>query len=86
LQHEFGDDTVKPGALVPNPLLTSAQGTEILSSSRDDIVAKLEVNAAGAIFDFIFSTDIDTIRVAPNQRASPGNVKVTVNNHFGLGI
>ena len=48
LEHEFGDDTVKLGALVPKPLFTSAEGTEILHSFRDDIVAKLEVDAAGA--------------------------------------
>jgi hypothetical protein len=86
LKHELGDDTVKLGALVPKPPLTSAEGTEILSSFRDDIVAKLEFNAAGALFDFIFSTNVGTIGVAPNQWTGPGDVEVAVNRHFDLGI
>jgi len=84
LEHEFGDYAVKLGALVPKPLVTGAEGTEILSSFWDDIVVKTEVNAAGATFDFIFSTDLVTIRVAPNKWPCPGDIEITANNHFDL--
>jgi hypothetical protein len=45
LDHEFGDNTVKLGTLVPKPFLTSAEGTEILGGSRYVFVEKIEGDA-----------------------------------------
>jgi hypothetical protein len=50
LEHELGDDTVEFGALVAEALLASAEGTEVLSRLGDDIVEKLEVDAAGLVW------------------------------------
>ena len=42
LTHEVGDDTVEGGALVSEPLLSSAESSEVLSSLGDDIVPQLK--------------------------------------------
>lgn len=49
LEHEFGDNTVKLGTLVPKPLLTSAEGTEILGGFWYVFVEKVEDDAAGGL-------------------------------------
>ena len=41
LTHEVGDDTVEAGALVAEALLSSAQGTEVLGSLGDHVIAEL---------------------------------------------
>ncbi|KAK6539314.1 hypothetical protein TWF694_009548 [Orbilia ellipsospora] len=47
LKHELGDDTVESGALVAEAVLLSAELTEVLSGSWDDVVVELEGDAAG---------------------------------------
>ena len=42
LAHEVGDDTVEGGALVSEPLLSSAESSEVLSSLGDNIVPQLK--------------------------------------------
>lgn len=42
LAHELWDDPVKGGALVPEPLLSGAQGPEIFGRFRNDVVAKFK--------------------------------------------
>ena len=49
LKHEVGDHTVELGPLISEALLFGAQSTEILGSLGNDIVEKLEVDAAGAL-------------------------------------
>jgi hypothetical protein len=80
------DNTVKCGILVTKPLFTSAEGTEILSSVWDDIVIKLEVDTTGARLDVIIFTNGLALLVALKQWTIPGDVEVTVENHFDLGI
>ena len=41
LTHEVGDDTVEAGALVAESLLAGAEGTEVLSSLGDHVIAEL---------------------------------------------
>ena len=50
LEHELGDDSVEGRALVAEALLASAEGTEVLSSLRDDIVEEVEVHAASLLY------------------------------------
>ena len=42
LTHEVGDDAVEAGALVAEALLSSAQGTEVLSSLGDHVITELK--------------------------------------------
>ena len=42
LAHEVGDDAVEAGALVAEALLSSAQGTEVLSSLGDHVITELK--------------------------------------------
>ena len=42
LTHEVGDDTVETGSLVAEALLSSAQGTEVLSSLGDHVITELK--------------------------------------------
>ena len=46
LKHELWDDTVEGGTLVSETLLTSAESAEVLGSLWDNIVVKIEVDAA----------------------------------------
>jgi hypothetical protein len=46
LEHELGDDTVELGASVSEALLAGAESAEVLGSLGDDVVEKLEVDAA----------------------------------------
>jgi len=46
LEHELGNHTVELGALVAEALLAGAESTEVLNGLRDNIVEKLEVDAA----------------------------------------
>ena len=41
LTHEVGDDTMEAGALVAESLLAGAEGTEVLSSLGDHVIAEL---------------------------------------------
>ena len=41
LTHEVGDNSVEGGALVAEALLSSAQGTEVLGSLGDHVIAEL---------------------------------------------
>ena len=41
LTHEVGDDAVEAGALVAEALLAGAEGTEVLSSLGDHVIAEL---------------------------------------------
>ena len=50
LEHELGDDSVEGRALVAEALLASAEGTEVLSSLRDDIVEEVEVDTARLLY------------------------------------
>lgn len=54
LAHEFRDDAMERAVLVSKALLTSAQGTEVLSSLWNDIRAKLHDD-----FSCKISTDVD---------------------------
>ena len=38
---QVGDDTLEAGALVAEALLSGAEGTEVLRSLRDDVIAEL---------------------------------------------
>jgi hypothetical protein len=46
LQHEVWDDAVEGGTLVPEALLASAQGAEVLRRFRDHVVVQDEVDGA----------------------------------------
>ena len=50
LKHELGDDSVERRTLVAKALLASAEGTEVLSSLRDDIVEEVEVDTARLLY------------------------------------
>lgn len=49
LAHEAGDDTVEAGALVAEALLTSAQGTEVLSSLGHNVRPELWKHKSSSI-------------------------------------
>jgi len=53
LEHELRDHAVELGARVSKALLTSAEGTEVLSGLGDDIVVEGEVDAAGLVYEEI---------------------------------
>lgn len=44
------DDTVEFGAGIAEALLASAESTEVLDGPWDDIIVKLEVDAAGLLY------------------------------------
>lgn len=44
LKHKLRDDTMELGALVSEPLLTGAEGTEVLSSLGNYIVVESEID------------------------------------------
>lgn len=46
LKHEAGDDTVEGGGLVTEALLSSAEGTEVLSGLWDFVVEEVHDDAA----------------------------------------
>lgn len=48
LAHEVGDDTVKGGSLEAKALLSSAQGTEVLSGLGNNIGSQFHDDAAGS--------------------------------------
>jgi len=73
LKHELRDNTVERAALVAkrlarlaSSLLTSAEATEVLSGLRDNIVVKLEDDAAsrsttdGDIKEYVWTTHFST--------------------------
>ena len=49
LQHELGNDTMELRSSIAKALLSGAKSTEILSSLRNNIVVKIEVDTAGLI-------------------------------------
>lgn len=52
LEHEFGDDAVEAGALVPETFLTGAEGAEVLGGAGDDVVVEVEDDAGwGTVVD-----------------------------------
>ena len=50
LKHELRDNSVERRTLVAEALLASAEGTEVLSSLRDDIVEEVEVDTARLLY------------------------------------
>lgn len=82
LQHEVWNDTVELAALVAEALLAGAEGAEVLSGLRDDVVEELEVDAAGTrrvglvcFGDLAVGVDLD-------GGAGPGDVYANISRRY----